>query len=452
MTFDRVPPQAVEVEKHVLGAMMLDQDAVSIAAAILKGPDFYLTKHQVIFEAIIGLAEKNQAVDALTVSESLKASGKFEMAGGDSALMEIAVEVVSSASVSDHARIVKDKSLKRRHIALASWLSESAYGERPGNEIQADLERQAFDLHDRSRSETGLRPIREVLADSFTAIAKMQAGAIVGLPTGLKTVDAYMGGMNRGDLIVLAGRPGQGKTSLGAQIGIHAAKTGAVVPFFECEMKDRAVVDRALFGEAGISHQLFKHGKVPENRWPEIARASEVLRDIPFFINDSAGITPMQIRSQCRRLKREMGRLDVIAIDNIQRMKSDSGTSDVRVRTGEVSSALKEIAKEFDVPVLAISHLRRLQSGEGTEPTLADLQESGNIEQDADIVMSLFNKSLYCDVPDQEEGKVKLTFLKYREGSLGYVDLYFQKELTKFLDWSDRPTPTYSTFMQGVEK
>src|SRR5690606_22967113 len=197
--------------------------------------------------------------------------------------------------------------------------------------------------------------------------------------------------------------------------------------------------------EAGISHQGFKHGKIPSARWPELKRASEVLKDIPFFINDSAGITPMQIRTQCRRLKREHG-LDLIVIDNIQRMKSDSRTTDIRVRTGEVSSALKEIAKEFDVPVLAISHLRRLQSGEGTEPTLADLQESGNIEQDADIVMSLFNESLYKEVPEQAQGKVKLSFLKYREGSLGYVDMYFQKELTKFLDWEDRPQPDYSTF------
>lgn len=446
----RVPPQAVEVEKHVLGAMMLEPDAVS-AASILEGADFYLDKHRVIFETILSLSQGNQNSDVLTVSEKLKEKGLFDRAGGLDTLFEISQEVVTAANIEDHAKIVKDKSLKRKHIGVATWLMGAAYGDRPGMDIQGELETQAFGLHDQSRATAVLRPIREVLADSFTAIAKMQSGELVGLPTGLKTIDAHMGGMNPGDLIVLAGRPGQGKTSLGAQIGIHTAKLGFVVPFFECEMKDRAVVDRALFAEAGISHQLFKHGRVPETRWPELQRASDKLKDIPFFINDAAGITPMQIRTQCRRLKRERG-LDLIVIDNIQRMKSDSKTNDVRIRTGEVSSALKEIAKEFNVPVLAVSHLRRLQSGEGTEPTLADLQESGNIEQDADIVMSLFNESLYKEVPEQAQGKVKLSFLKYREGSLGFVELYFQKELTTFLDWEDRPQPTYSTFMQGVEK
>lgn len=447
----RVPPQAVEVERHVLGAMLLEPDAISTALSILEGADFYDRRHNLIFEAIVRLAEKNQNADALTVAANLQSRGLFEMAGGNDTLLQISGEVVSAANVADHAKIVKDKSLKRKQIGVATWLMGEAYGNGVGAEIQAELETRAFGLHDQSRATAALRPIREVLADSFTAIAKMQSGELVGLPTGIKSIDAHMGGMNPGDLIVLAGRPGQGKTSLGAQIGIYAAKGGRVVPFFECEMKDRAVVDRALFAEAGISHQLFKHGRVPENRWPELARASEVLQDIPFFINDAAGITPMQIRTQCRRLKRERG-LDLIVIDNIQRMKSDSRTNDVRIRTGEVSSALKEIAKEFNVPVLAVSHLRRLQSGEGTEPTLADLQESGNIEQDADIVISLFNESLYKEVPEQAQGKVKLSFLKYREGSLGFVELYFQKELTTFLDWEDRPQPTYSTFMQGVEK
>jgi len=438
-----IMPQAVEVERHVIGAMLLDAEAVSAACGILEGADFYDPRYSMIFDAVVGLFQQNQNIDLLTVSEAMKAKGSYDRAGGDLTLLEISGEVVTSSSILAHAKIVKDKSLKRKQIRLASWLNGAAFGDRPGAEIQDELEKQSFALHEQNRSTAVLRPIRDVLIESFAAIAKLQAGGLTGLPTGLKSVDAHMGGMQPGDLIVLSGRPGQGKTSIGAQIGISVAERGNQVAFFECEMKDRAIVDRALFAKANISHQLFKHGKIEESRFKDLKTASDALKDIPFFINDAAGITPMQVRSQSRRLQREGG-LSLIVIDNIQRMKSDSATSDVRVRTGEVSAALKEIAKEFNVPVIAISHLRRLTNGEGTEPTLADLQESGNIEQDADIVLSLFNLSLYKEVPDGEEGRVKLSFLKYREGSLGYVDLYFEKTLTTFKDWDDRPIKKFS--------
>lgn len=443
-----VMPQAVEVERQVIGAMLVDQDAIASVSGLLSETDFYDVRNGLLFRAITSLAEKNQTVDALTVSESLRASGEYSRAGGEPFLMEIMGSVVTSVGVEDHARIVRDKSLKRKQMKLASWLHGAAASGMAGKDIQDELERMAFALHDQNRAGAVLRPIRDVLADSFRGIAQVQSGELTGLPTGLRALDRHMGGLQRGDLIVIGGRPGQGKTSLSAQIGINIAKIGVGVAFFECEMKDRAVVDRALFAEAGISQQDFRHGKVPESKFPKLAQASETLKNIPFFINDGAGITPMQIRTQCRKMKREKG-LGVIFIDNIQRMKSDSRTTDPRIRAGEVSCALKEIAKEFDVPVVAISHLRRLQNGEGTEPTLADLQESGNIEQDADIVIALYNESLYREVPEQAQGKVKVLFLKYREGSLGYKELYFKNDLVTFTDWEDRPQPSYANFMQG---
>lgn len=442
------PPSSIEAETHVLGAMMLDADALSLAVEQLEGADFYLNTYRQIFEAMKYLASEGRPVDAVSIEAFLQTQGKSQRIP----IMGICSEVISAASIAEHCRIVKDKSLKRKQLQIVSWLHEAGFGEMDGREVQQELEKRVFALHDTDRVKGRLRPIRDVLAESFGAMARMQSGELVGLKTGLESLDEHMAGMHGGDLIVLAGRPGQGKTSIAAQIGIFNAENGKAVPFFECEMKDRAVVDRALFARAGISHLLFKHGKVPPSEFPKLAAASDSLKDIPFFINDSTGITPMQIRSQCRRLKKEKG-LDLIVIDNIQRMKSDSGTSDIRVRTGEVSAALKEIAKEFDVPVLAVSHIRRMQNGEGTEPTLADLQESGNIEQDADIVLSLFNRSLYKQVEQDEEGKVKLTFLKFREGSLGYVDLYFEKELTTFMDWKNRPQRGFDpdAFTRGVK-
>ncbi len=436
-----VMPQATEVEKHVLGAMMMDADAISTATGVLEGADFYDRRYNQIFEAILELSVNRSNVDAITVSECLKRRGAFEMVGND-ALMEILGEVHSSASVLDHAKIVKDKSLKRKQIKIANWLHGSAYGDADGWDTQQTLEKSVFELHQTNRARGGLRPIREVLVESFNAIAKMKSGVLTGLKTGLEAIDKHMAGMQDGDMIVLAGRPGQGKTALAAQIGINNAKEGKTVAFFECEMKDRAVVDRALFGEAGISKQQFKHGNISDKDAMALDDAQEVLNDIPFSINDSAGITPMEIRSQCRKIQREKG-LHLIIVDNIQRMKSDIGTKDVRVRTGEVSAALKEIAKEFNVPLIAVSHARRLANGEGTEPNLSDLQEAGNIEQDADLVLALFNASLYKEVHHQDEGKVKLIFLKFREGSLGYVEIYFEKELTKFYDWDKKPTKPF---------
>ncbi len=442
MEFTRIPPQALNVEKHVLGAMLLDQEAISPSLDRLEAPSFYDPRHALIFSSIRELTALNRPVDLLTLSQELRRVGNHDRAGGDAYLLEISAEVVSAANILEHAAIVRDREIKRRHIALGTAILERGYSEEPSKETQEFIEREIYALAEKHSKQKTLRHIREILTESLEAIERRMKGELVGLPTGISALDLHMGGMQPGALIVIGGRPGQGKTSIAGQIGISNAKENKTVAFFECEMKDREIVDRALFAQAGINQELLRRRTLTERDYPKLAMAVAPLTDIPFFIDDSAGITPSQLRSKCRRLKNKNG-LDLIIVDNIQRMKSESRSKDIRVTVSEVSASLKEIAKEFEVPVLGISHMRRLQGGDSAEPTLSDLQESGNIEQDADIVALIHRPDMHKDAPG-EEGKAKIIFAKFREGSLGYVDLFFEKTLTTFYDWDRKPTPEFN--------
>lgn len=434
-----VPPQAVEVEKHVLGAMMLSPDAAEHACTVMSGEDFFLGSHQAIFEAVALLSREGRATDVLSVSQELRRTGKIGDAGGEPKLLEISAEVVSSSSIQEHARIVRDKAVKRKQIVVAQRLLSSALSEGAplDTQRQAEAELAAAALSIQQAGE--LRPIREVVIESLHAIERRRKGEIVGLSTGIECLDRHLGGMQNDDLIVLGARPSNGKTSLSAQIGLFNAEKGKKVAFFELEMSDRAVVDRALFARAGINQQQFRRDGYPQHGAAPLTRAATELADFPFFIDGQAGITPSQIGARCRRLRREQGGLDLVIVDNIQRMGSDLRVTSKREQAADASRALKELAKELHVPVLGISHIRRLSDGDGSEPTLSDLQESGNIEQDADIVFLLHNEGLYREMPSHEEGLTKLICAKFREGELGVMRLYFEKTLTTFLDWNNKP-------------
>lgn len=445
----RVPPQNIEAEQAVLGAMLIDKEAIIQVSEILTNIDFYRETHRVIFEAMLELYNKHEAVDMVTVTEILKRDNKLEDIGGLAYITSLANVVVTAANVKYHADIVAEKSVLRQLVRVATEIAARGY---EANEDVGTLldtaERRILEISNRNKK-TDFTPINEVLMTTVQNIEKLinNKGGLTGLPSGFTDLDKLTSGLNPSDFIILAARPSMGKTALALNIVQNVAlrahkKIGGEprsVAFFSLEMNEGELVKRMICAEAGIDSQRLRMGEMSDRDWEALWGACDMISKAKIYIDDTPFITVMEMRSRARRLKAEHG-LDLIVVDYLQLMQgsSKSSHSDNRQQeVSEISRSLKALARELNVPVLSLSQLSRSVEQRAVQrPMLSDLRESGSLEQDADIVAFLYREDYYK--PDTEKKHTELIIAKHRNGPVDTVNLFFDKKCTKFVGLSKR--------------
>ncbi|MCR1899275.1 replicative DNA helicase [Irregularibacter muris] len=430
----RVPPQSIEAEQSVLGSMLLDKEAIAGATEILIAEDFYREAHGAIFDAIVQIYNRSEPVDFITLSEQLKNTNILEQIGGAAYLAELANAVPSSSSVRHYAKIVEEKSLMRKLIRASSNILDKSY---EGSEEISDLiemaEKRIFDIS-QGRTTDGFVPIREVLLDAFDNIEALfkNKSQITGIPTGFTDIDSKTSGFQKSDFILVAARPSMGKTAFALNIAQHAAvKEKVPVAVFSLEMSKEQLIHRMLCSEAHIDSQKLRTGDLQESDWDKLAQGMAILAEAPVFIDDTPGISVMEMRAKCRRLKMEHG-LGLILIDYLQLMSGNGKIESRQQEISEISRSLKALAREMDCPVLALSQLSRAPEARADHrPILSDLRESGAIEQDADVVMFLYRDEYYN--PDTEEKNIgEVSIAKQRNGPTGVIKLVWLGQFTKF--------------------
>ena len=435
---DRLPPQAVEVERAVLGAMVIDQRAVGRAIEILDETCFYHVPHGLIFLAILSLYERNEAVDQLTLGEELKRRGQLEEVGGVVYLATLAMEVATAANIDHHAKIVLDKGMSRFLIETAAAISERAFeGRSDVQELIDWSEQRIFSLSER-RLNQGFEPIESVLHETFEHIerAHSKTSAVTGVDTGFADLNDITSGLQNGDLIIVAARPSVGKTALAMCLARNAAVDhGVGVAVFSLEMTRHQVAQRLLCVETRVDLHKLRTGRLGEEDWMHLTRNVGKLAQAPIYIDDTPGITVLESRAKARRLQREHG-LGMVIIDYLQLMTSHNFTQSREQEVSQISRGLKGLAKELDVPVVALSQLSRAtEARTDRRPQLSDLRESGSLEQDSDVVCFIYRPELY-DVKgrdgDKQEGIAEIIIGKQRNGPTGSVHMMWNAESASF--------------------
>lgn len=430
----RIPPQNDEAEQSVLGSMLLDKDAIPTVTEILKSNDFYRENHREIFEALLDLFEKAEPIDLITVSERLKLRGTLDSIGGLEYLANIAAAVPTTANVKHYAKIVEEKSLLRNLIKSSSDIMNMGY---EANEevsyVLDQAEKNIFDIVQR-RNIKGFTPVKDVLVETFNKLEELynNKGNITGIPYGFTDLDFKTSGLHNSDLVLIAARPAMGKTAFGLNIVLHAAISAQVpVAIFNLEMSKDQLVNRMLACEAMVDSQKMRTGKLEDDDWQKIAKTLGPLSEAPIYIDDTPGVSIMDIRSKCRRLKLEKN-LGLVMIDYLQLMQGRGRNENRQQEVSEISRSLKILAKELDVPVICLSQLSRAaESRTDHRPMLSDLRESGAIEQDADIVMFLYRDDYY-DPETEKKNIAEVIIAKHRNGSTGTIELAWLGQYTKF--------------------
>lgn len=446
MTNLKLPPQNIEAEQSLLGALLLDKDAMVKVGDLINADDFYQESHGLIFETISELYNKRDPIDLLNLSSRLDEKGVLERVGGRTYLVTLTNMTPSAAHVVSYAEIVQRKATLRRLISAANHILESSYDE--GDEVDSTLdkaEQSIFSVSQKFLKEK-FTPIKEVLAGAFDRIDELHRdkGKMRGIPTGFRDLDNLLAGLQKSDLIILAARPSVGKTSLALDIARHAAtKSKQSVGLFSLEMSKEQLVDRLICAEAGINLWNLRTGKLSEHNddFPRIGAAMSTLSESRIFIDDFANTNIMELRTKARRLQMEHG-LDLIIIDYLQLMEgtgAGKGNLDNRVQEiSQISRALKGIARELNVPVLALSQLSRaVEASHPAIPKLSHLRESGSIEQDADVVLFIYRKKAdrgYDEnsLTEEEKHDAQIFIAKHRNGPTGQVHLYFEDTTTSF--------------------
>ena len=449
MIEESVPPQNIEAEQAVLGAMLIDKEAIAKATEVLSADDFYREAHRVIFSAMLELYNKNEAVDMVTVTEILKRDNKLEDIGGIAYITSLANVVLTAANVKYHAEIVAEKSVLRQLVRVSTEIAAMGY---EANEDVGTLldtaESRILEISNRKKK-NDFTAINDILMDSVQSIESLlqNKGGLTGLPAGFADLDKLTSGLHPSDFIILAARPSMGKTALALNIvqnvALRAHKVIGGEPrsvaFFSLEMSKEQLVNRMLCAEAGIDSQRLRVGEMHDEDWTHLWDACDTMSRAKIYIDDTAGITAMDMRSRARRLKAEHG-LDLIVVDYLQLMQGSgkrNNSGDRQQEVSEISRSLKALARELDVPVLALSQLSRsVESRQVKRPMLSDLRESGSLEQDADIVAFLYREDYYN--PETENKHTELIIAKHRNGPVDTVNLFFQKQFTKFVGFTKR--------------
>ena len=434
----RVPPQNVDAEKSILGAILLDKDAIIKIADLVSPEDFYDNRHGLIYKAILSLFEKRMPVDIVTLSEILESAGQIETVGGSSYLAEIVNNTPSAANVVHYATIVRDKAVLRRLITAGAGITELGYDEEGELSVNLDQAEQTLFAVSQKSLRNRFFAIKDVLTEAFDRIDKIHKdkdkGALRGVPSGFKDLDNLTAGFQKSDLIILAARPSMGKTSFALNLAENAAIDEKIpVAIFSLEMSKDQLVDRLLASQAGVDSWKLRTGNLSDEDFPKIGYAMGVLSDAPIFIDDAPMGNIMEIRAKARRLQMEHG-LGLIILDYLQLMSGHSRNSDNnRVQEiSEISRGLKGLARELDVPIIALSQLSRaVEHRDDKKPQLSDLRESGSIEQDADVVMFLYRDEYYHQ-DTERKGVTEILIKKHRNGPTGNMELHFNPAQMRF--------------------
>ncbi|MFC4810104.1 replicative DNA helicase [Paenibacillus sp. GCM10023250] len=434
--FDRVPPQNMEAEQAVLGAVLLQTEALITAMERLRSEDFYLPSHQLIYEAMVDLGENNQPIDLVTLTSYLQDRQQLEEIGGVSYLAKLGNAVPTAANVDYYAQIVEEKSMLRRLIRTATNIVSDGYAAADDVGLMlSDAEARIMELSNR-RSSTGFISIRDVLMEVFERVEHLYSnkGGATGIPSGFSDLDKMTSGFQRSDLIIVAARPSVGKTAfalnIAQNVGVRARETVAI---FSLEMSAGQLVQRMICAESNVDAGRMRTGYLEGDDWEKLTMAIGSLSEAQIYIDDTPGITVADIRAKCRRLKKERG-LGMILIDYLQLIQGRGKPGENRQQeVSEISRTLKQIARELEVPVIALSQLSRgVEQRQDKRPMMSDLRESGSIEQDADIVAFLYRDDYY-DKESEKKNIIEIIIAKQRNGPVGTVELAFLKNFNKFV-------------------
>ena len=437
LTALKVPPHSVEAEQAVLGGLMLDNTEWDNVADVILPEDFYRTEHQLIFQIMSQQSEASSPIDVVTLVESLNSLNELENAGGLDYLSELAGNARGTANIHAYADIIRERAILRRLISVANKIADSGYntGGRKAAEILDGAEQQVFNIADERPQNQGPVPINPLLTKAVDRIDELAGldGNLTGLASGYKDLDEMTSGWQKSDLVIVAGRPSMGKTAFAMNLVENAVlAVDKPVLVFSLEMPSESLIFRLLSSIGRINQTKLRTGQLSEEDWPGFNNAVAKLKDRPLFIDDSAAVTPMEMRARARRIVREHGQLGMIVVDYLQLMQI-KGTSENRVNEiSEISRSLKLLAREFECPVIALSQLNRgLEQRPNKRPVMSDLRESGAIEQDADLIAFIYRDEVYNeDSPDK--GTAEIIIGKHRNGPIGTVRLSFLGQFTRF--------------------
>jgi replicative DNA helicase len=446
LTAARIPPQAVDVEVAVLGAMLIDKEAISRAVEILSPDDFYKPAHQKIFRAMTTLFDRSEPVDLITTVEELKRQGALEQIGGPLYVTELTQRVTTAANVEYHAHIILEKSLMRNLIGTTAEVSTRAFSDtEDALQLLDEAESKIFRISERRMRRTFM-PMKTAITDAFHVLEAIHGkhGGVTGVPTGFTDLDSLTGGFQRSDLIIIAGRPSQGKTALALSLARNAAlhhEKKTSVGIFSLEMSREQLVIRMLATEARVNAHKLRTGRLPEDDWKNLGRAAGRLAEAKIFLDDTPALSILELRAKARRLKAEHG-IGLIIVDYLQLVQGPRNAENREREISWISRSLKALAKELDLPVIALSQLNRSPETRGGDkrPMLSDLRESGAIEQDSDVVMFVHRPEMFGikEMKDDDgsmlptEGLAQIIIGKQRNGPTGTVKLFFQREYAGF--------------------
>ncbi len=438
---ENLPPQNLEAEQSVLGAILLENESFIKVLDLIKDGDFYRESHRKIYRAMLELSEGNEAIDLVTLAERLGRKNELDAVGGPSYLASLATDVPTAANIKYHAKIVKEKAILRGLLKAATEIAGKVYEESLDADNLIDFaEKTVFDISE-NRVKTSFDPLKDLIKDSFSMIESLydRKEAITGLPSGFPELDELTTGFQPADLIIVGGRPGMGKTAFALNIAQHVGvEHKEPVAVFSLEMSKKQLALRMLCSEAMVDSNLVRKGIINKrNDWHKLTSAAGKLSEAPIFIDDSSSTSALEIRAKARRLKKEHG-LGLVIVDYLQLMRGHGAFERREQEISDISRSLKSLAKELDLPVLALSQLNReVEKSQSKRPTLANLRESGAIEQDADVILFLHRDEIYDRENPAKKGKAELIIAKQRNGPTGTVKLTFLDKYTRFTNYTE---------------
>jgi replicative DNA helicase len=452
----KIPPQNLEAEESVLGGMLLDNHACNLVLPLVKREHFYRDAHGKIFGAMADLNEQGVPVDIVTLTEALRQRGQLQDVGGATFIAELANRVPTAANAEYYAKIVREKAILRGLISTATEIATEAYGSQTDVERFIDLAESKIFAIAEQKITTEFFPISDLLPAAIKEVEKLfdRKEMVTGVPTGFHDLDKMTAGMHPGDLIIVAGRPGMGKTALALNIGTSAAQQADIgVAIFSLEMSKEQLVLRMLCSEALVNYQDVRSGRLHEKDFAKLASAAGGLHQSSIYIDDAAGLSVLELRAKARRLKREIHargrRLGLIVVDYLQLMRGSGRTDSREQEISEISRSLKALAKQLELPIIALSQLNRRVEEKGADrrPVMANLRESGAIEQDADVILFVYRESAYNkELSPEEDREAEIIIGKQRNGPTGTVNVTFRKEFMRF---ADRALPSDEAFEHG---
>jgi replicative DNA helicase len=438
--YERVPPHNVEAEESVLGSMLLSKDAIAEVLELLREDDFYRPAHRTVFRSVLDLYGHGDAVDAITVAEELRRNGALADIGGAPFLHTLVASVPTAANAAYYARIVKEAGVLRRLIDVGTQIVQLGFETPQDTERAVDIAESLVYQVAQGRVTEDYHSLRDVLTGTLEAIERLHEDhrEITGVPTGFPDLDRLTSGLQPANLVIVAARPAVGKSTLGLDVARHAAvKAGVPTVVFSLEMSKTELVQRLMCAECTVDMQRLRTGRMEESDWTRLTRSLGKLADAPLFIDDSPGTTMMEIRAKCRRLKQRHG-LGLVVVDYLQLMQPSKRFENRQQEVSEISRSLKLLAKELEVPVIAISQLsRQTEARSDRRPMLSDLRESGALEQDSDVVLFIYRDELY-DPESPRKGEADLILAKHRNGPTDTVTVTFQGQYSRFAPMAAR--------------